>query len=171
LSTKSEQSTLDWRRSKVLELTSQGYNQRDIANKLQVGLGTVNKDLSFLRRQARENLQYHIHDRIPEEYQNCMTGLKRIIKQTTEIADTVTDSKTKLQAYAQLAEGYKYIMELTTGGVIITDAIKYVQGQMDHLNNQEKKILKEIKDKEKGKEGEPTNDSLEDDIKTTNGVF
>jgi hypothetical protein len=55
-----------------------------------------------------------------------MTGLKRIIKQTTEIADTVTDSKTKLQAYAQLAEGYKYIVELTTGGVIITDAIKYV---------------------------------------------
>jgi hypothetical protein len=31
-------------------------------------------------------------------------------------------------------------MELTTGGVIITDAIKYVQGQMDHLNNQEEAI-------------------------------
>jgi hypothetical protein len=59
-------------------------------------------------------------------------------------------------------------MELTTGGVIITDAIKYVQGQMNHLNNQEKKILKDIK--EKGNE-EPTSDSLENDIKTTNGVF
>jgi transposase len=160
---------LDWRRSKVLELTSQGYSQRDIANQLQVGLGTVNKDLSFLRKQARENLQYHIHDKIPEEYQNCMTGLKWIIKQTTEIADTEIDSKTKIQAYAQLAEGYKYITELTTGGVIITDAIKYVQGQMDHLNNQEKKILKDIK--EKGKEGESIGDSSEDDIKTTNGVF
>jgi IS30 family transposase len=169
LSTKSEQSTLDWRRSKVLELTSQGYSQRDIATSLQIGLGTVNKDLSFLRRHARENLQHHIHDRIPEEYQNCMTGLKRIIKQTTEIADTVTDPKTKLQAFAQLTDGYRYIMELTTGGVIITDAIKYVQGQMDHLNNQEKKILKDIKEKEK--EGEPTGDSSEDDIKTANGVF
>jgi hypothetical protein len=155
----------------VLELTSQGYSQRDIANTLQVGLGTINKDLSFLRKQARENLQYHIHDRIPEEYQNCMTGLKRIIKQTTEIADTVTDPKTKLQAFAQLAEGYKYIMELTTGGVIITDAIKYVQGQMDHLNNQEKRLLKDIKEKGKGKEEEPASDSLDDDIKTINGVF
>jgi IS30 family transposase len=170
LSTKSEQSTLDWRRSKVLELTSQGYSQRDIATSLQIGLGTVNKDLTFLRRQARDNLQYHIHDRIPEEYQNCMTGLKRIIKQTTEIADRVTDPKTKLQAFAQLTEGYRYIMELTTGSVIITDAIKYVQGQMSHLNNQEKKLLKDIKDKN-GKE-EPLTDSLEDDdVKTTNGVF
>jgi transcriptional regulator len=84
----------------VLELTSQGYSQRDIATSLQIGLGTVNKDLSFLRKQARENLQYHIHDRIPEEYQNCMTGLKRIIKQTTEIADNVSDPRTKLQAFA-----------------------------------------------------------------------
>jgi hypothetical protein len=58
-------------------------------------------------------------------------------------------------------------MEMTTGGVIITDAIKYVQGQMDHLNNQEKKLLKNIKEKEKE---EPTNYSL-DEIKTTNGVF
>ena len=63
---------------------------------------------------------------------------------------------------------YKYIMEMTTGGVIITDAIKYVQGQMDHLNSEEKKILKGIKEKEKK---ESTKDSLVDDIKTTNGVF
>jgi len=150
----------------VLGLTSQGYSQRDIAKTLQIGLGTVNKDLLFLRQQARENLQYHIHDRIPEEYQNCMTGLKRIIKLTTEIADTVTDPKTKLQAFAQLTDGYRYIMELTTGGVILTDAIKYVQGQMDHLNNQEKKLLKDIKNKE-----EPACDPLGDNIETTNGVF
>jgi IS30 family transposase len=151
-------------------LISEGYSQREIAQKLQIGKSVVNRDILFLRKQARENLQYHIHDKIPEEYQNCMTGLKRIIKQTTEIADAATDSKTKLQAFAQLSEGYKYIMELTTGGVIITDAIKYVQGQMNHLNNQEKKLLKDIRDKdEKGED--PTNDSLEDDVKTTNGVF
>lgn len=95
-----------------------------------------------------------------------MTGLKRIIKLTTEIADTVTDPKTKLQAFAQLTDGYRYIMELTTGGVILTDAIKYVQGQMDHLNNQEKKLLKDIKNKE-----EPACDPLGDNIETTNGVF
>jgi hypothetical protein len=162
--------SIEWRRSKVLELISEGYSQREIAQKLQIGKSVVNRDILFLRKQARENLQYHIHDKIPEEYQNCMTGLKRIIKQTTEIADAATDSKTKLQAFAQLSEGYKYIMELTTGGVIITDAIKYVQGQMNHLNNQEKKLLKDIRDKdEKGED--PTNDSLEDDVKTTNGVF
>jgi hypothetical protein len=164
-----EQKQIEWRRSQVLELASQGYNQRGICQKLQLDKSAVSRDIQFLGKRARENLQYHIHDRIPEEYQNCMTGLKRIIKQTTEIADTAADPKTKLQAFAQLTEGYRYIMELTTGGVIITDAIKYVQGQMNHLNNQEKKILKDIKDKN-GKE-EPVTDSLGDNIQTTNGVF
>ena len=57
-------------------------------------------------------------------------------------------------------------MELTTNGVVITDAIKYVQGQMDYLNKTEKTLLQDIKeDREKDKQ---------EDIgeqKTTNGVF
>lgn len=41
-------------------------------------------------------------------------------------------------------------------------------GQMNHLNNKEKKVIKDIKKKEKE---EPTNDSLDNEIKTTNGVL
>ncbi|MFZ0696679.1 MAG: hypothetical protein WAM88_06010 [Nitrososphaeraceae archaeon] len=53
MSAKSEylkDSKVDWRRNKVLELSSQGYSQRDIASTLQVGLGTVNKDILFLNK-------------------------------------------------------------------------------------------------------------------------
>jgi hypothetical protein len=47
-----------------------------------------------------------------------------------------TDSSTaayRLQALALINDSYKYLMDLTTNGVVITDAIKYVQGQRDHL--------------------------------------
>ena len=37
-------------------------------------------------------------------------------------------------------------------GVVVTDAIKYVQGQMDHLQDQENKLLEEIKHKEESRE-------------------
>jgi hypothetical protein len=167
LSTKERQSeSIEWRRGKVLELSSEGYSQREIAQKLQIGKSVINRDVLFLRKQARENLQYHIHEKIPEEYQNCMTGLKRIIKQTTEIADTAADPKIKLQAFAQLAEGYKYIMELTTGGLIITDAIKYVQGQMNHLDKTENRLLQDIQEKKNGEQQEDFEQQP-----TTNGVF
>ena len=58
---------LEWRCNKVLELSSQGHSQPEIATILQVGLGTVNRDLSFLRQQAKANIKKYIDERLPEE--------------------------------------------------------------------------------------------------------
>jgi hypothetical protein len=55
-------------------------------------------------------------------------------------------------------------MDLTTNGVVITDAIKYVQGQMDHLNKTEKALRQDIKQQKEKEE------DLQDQ-ETTNGVF
>ena len=57
-------------------------------------------------------------------------------------------------------------MDLTTGGVIVTDAIKYVQGRMDHLNATEKKLLQDIKQKD----GQGEEEDIEQQ-KTSNGIF
>ena len=40
----------EWRRAQVLELASQGYNQREISSKLQVDPAAVNRDMMFLRQ-------------------------------------------------------------------------------------------------------------------------
>jgi len=44
LSTKVEQ-RLQWRRDKVRELSVKGYNQRQIASTLKIGLASVNEDM------------------------------------------------------------------------------------------------------------------------------
>jgi hypothetical protein len=117
---------IEWRRSRVLELSSEGYTQREIASKLQIGKGTVTNDLLYLKKQVQENLQNHIQEALPHEYQKCMVGMERNLKHVLEIAETAADPKTKLQARAIANDCYKYIMDLTTNGVVITDAIKYV---------------------------------------------
>jgi DNA-binding transcriptional regulator LsrR (DeoR family) len=71
-----KQQQLEWRRAQVLELASEGYTQREIAAKLQVDLAAVNRDIQFLRQQAQDSLQHHIHEVVPEEYQKCMAGMK-----------------------------------------------------------------------------------------------
>jgi hypothetical protein len=62
----------EWRRNKVLELSSQGYSERDIGSQLQISHITVHRDLVYLKRQAQENLQHHIHEVVPMEYSRCM---------------------------------------------------------------------------------------------------
>jgi hypothetical protein len=95
-----------------------------------------------------------------------MAGINRVLQLTWEIAEKPTDDKTKLQAFAQLNEGYKFKMDLTTNGVVVTDAIKYVQGQMDCLNKSGKAILQDIKRKK-----EESSEEYAMNEKTTNGVF
>ena len=107
-----------------------------------------------------------------------MTGMKRL-KQTLEIAESTSIPRTKLQARAIANDCYKYIMDLTTNGVVITDAIKFVQTNKEKLSmstKEEDKGSKESKEPDYA-DGED-NDHLEEKQEekterqeTTNQVF
>ena len=124
MSSKTERQQINWRRSKVLELNSQGHSQPEISRILQVSLGTVNKDLSYLRQQAHDNLQRHIQQKLPEEYQRCLTGMNQVLKLSWQIANnnnnknndhdlndnnntiTIGDYRTRLQDLALINDCY-----------------------------------------------------------------
>jgi IS30 family transposase len=165
-----QQHEREWRRSKVLELSSQGHSEREIASTLQMHPTTVHRDLAFLRRQAQENLKSHIQENLPEQYQKCINGLNQVLKIGWNIVNSDSSSPAnRLQGLALINDSYKYLMDLTTNGVVVTDAIRYVQGQMDHLNKSEKALLQDIKQKE-GKGEEQQEGDIEQQ-KTTNGIF
>jgi hypothetical protein len=46
LSMQVEHQQIEWRRAKVLGLSSQGGSQREIADTIHIGFGTVNRDLA-----------------------------------------------------------------------------------------------------------------------------
>jgi DNA-binding NarL/FixJ family response regulator len=89
-STKNIDKQIQWRRTKVLELSSQGNTQSDIAKTLRVGEATISRDISYLRQQARLNLKTHINAKLPEEYQNCMTGINQVLRICWEIVSKST---------------------------------------------------------------------------------
>jgi hypothetical protein len=144
LNSKMQQQQIEWRRAKVLELSSQGYSQIEIASNLQIDKSVISRDMAYLRNQAQAILRVHIQDKLPEEYQNCMVGINQVLKICWDIVNksrnlnnndnngqtvTMTDNKTVLQALALINDCNKYKMDLTTNGVIITDAIKFVQNK------------------------------------------
>jgi hypothetical protein len=98
-----------------------------------------------------------------------MVGMKRNLKQTLEIAETASDPKTKLQARAIANDCYKYIIDLTTNGVVVTDALKYVNSKLSHLNGEQKKMLDIIKSKGRDTESETNKEEI--DVVRSNGAF
>jgi|SRR5215204_5551232 len=110
---------------------------------LKMGNDTVYIDVVYLNKQAQDNLKTHVQEKLLVQYQKRMAGLQQVLKITWHIVNS--DSSTaanKLQALALISDSYKYLMDLMTNGVVITNAIKYVQGQMEHLNGREKKYCR-----------------------------
>jgi hypothetical protein len=148
-------------------------------------------DISSLRQQAQINLRTHINDKLPEEYQNCMVGINQVLKICWEIVNksrgvdndngqtvTVTDNKTVLQALALINDCNKYKMDLTTNGVVITDAIKFVQMNKEKLTMSSKEDEKESEEPDYNEdkdqleeEQEEETGELDEQDKTTNQVF
>jgi predicted flavoprotein YhiN len=136
LSTKTQQ--IEWRRDRVLELSSQGFRQSDIANALHVNKSIISKDMAHLKQQARENLQKHISETIPAEYQKAMNSLNQVLRMSWSIVSKTEDEKTKLQALILINDVNKYRTEFVTNGGIVNDALRIVQSKMEHLNGEEK---------------------------------
>jgi predicted transcriptional regulator len=113
---------VQWRRDKVQELCSKGYNQREISQILQVGLATVNRDISYLRNQATTNIRRYIDVRLPEEYEKCMVGLNAITREAWNTTQSTEDKREKIQALSLAKECYSMKIDLLTDATVVDDA-------------------------------------------------
>src|SRR5919202_6776721 len=121
-----QQNQVEWRRDKVQELCSKGYSQREISQVLQVGLATVNRDISHLRSQAKEKIKKYIDERLPEEYEKCLVGLTAITKEAWNTAHETEDKREKIQALSLAKECYSMKLDLLTNATVVDDAIRFV---------------------------------------------
>jgi hypothetical protein len=162
---------VQWRRDKVQEIYSKGYSQREISQVLQVGLATVNRDISYLRSQAKTNIKKYIDERLPEEYEKYLVGLNAITKEAWNTANQTEDKREKIQALSLAKECYSMKLDLLTNATVVDDAIRFV-------SHRSKENLKSSTEGDKEESNEPNydeNDHLEqqkiEEIKTINQVF
>jgi hypothetical protein len=121
-----------------------------------------------------------------------MVGINQVLKICWEIVNksrnvdnnngngrtmTMIDNKTVLQALALINDCNKYKMDLTTNGVVITDAIRFVQTNKEKLGmttaKEDKESRKFDSDEEKDRLKEEHNEEKTAELKeeTTNQVF
>jgi hypothetical protein len=133
----------------VQELCSKGYSQREISQVLQVGLATVNRDISYLRNQSKTNIKRYIDERLPEEYEKCLVGLTAITKEAWNTAANTEDKREKIQALSLAKECYSMKLDLLTNATVVDDAIRFVSSKSkenrksSHNGNEDDKESKE----------------------------
>jgi hypothetical protein len=144
---------IEWRRSRVLELSSQGRTEREVATILKVGAATVGRDLSYLNKQARDNLRSHIQERLPTQYLKCQNGLSQVLKMAWNTVNMDSINQTnKLQALSLISDVYKYQLELSINSGVISEAMKFVSRKTEQLNTFHKQGDNDGKKRTIGKE-------------------
>jgi transposase len=124
----------EWRRNQVLELSSKGLSQSDIAKILQISISTISRDLYLLREQAKDNIKKYIDERLPAEYEKCLVGLNSILKEAWITAAKAEDKREKLQALSLAKECYSMKLELLTNATVVDDAIRFVSEKSQNKN-------------------------------------
>ena len=138
---------------------SKGYSQREISQILQVGLATVNRDISYPRNQAKANIKKYIDERLPEEYEKCLVGLNAITKEAWNTANNTEDKREKIQALSLAKECYSMKMDLLTNATVVDDAIRFVSSK-----SKEKLKLSTAGDEDNKESNEPDCDEDKDQL-------
>jgi hypothetical protein len=100
---------------------------------LQVSIGTVNRDLSILRQQAKHSIKKYIDERLPEEYEKCLVGLDAITKEAWNTANNTEDNREKIQALSLAKESYSMKFDLLTSATVVDDPIRFVSKSKEYL--------------------------------------
>jgi predicted transcriptional regulator len=121
-----KEDAIDLRRERVLELTSQGYSQRQIANMLQTSHRTVGFDQIFLRQKAKDNIRHYTDERLPEEYEKCLVSINSINREAWTIVQGTEDNKEKIQALSLAKECCSMKLDLLIKVSVMDDAVRFV---------------------------------------------
>jgi hypothetical protein len=80
-----------------------------------------------LRQQAKEKIARYVDERLPEEYEKCLVGLKCILKEAWTMSQTDDNTKMdKIKALTLAKECYAVKLGLLTNATVVDDVIRFV---------------------------------------------
>lgn len=150
---KYDRANIELRRSKILDLLSQGIPQNIIAQQLNVSTATVSLDIQYLEETAKENIEKHIHETLPMQYAKVQSGLNQVLRKAWEVVNKEhVDDKTKLQSLALINDSYRLLMELVSDGSVIKEAMSFVKKVLAPSEQEENQVVEELQNQEEEEE-------------------
>jgi hypothetical protein len=94
---------------------------------------TTGEPHHFEETQAQQNIQKHIKETMPEEYQKANVRMDQVLKKVWYIANATADERVRLQDLALIDQCNSHKMDLITNGSIVSESLKYVNSKAEKL--------------------------------------
>ncbi len=88
------QALIEWRRAQALTMYAAGKTMTAIAEKLQVDISTISRDIAYLRQEAKEKQAEYIED-LPFRHKMRSANMDKAIAELWQLYENETDRKAK----------------------------------------------------------------------------
>jgi hypothetical protein len=114
---------LEWRRNRIMELRSRGYNQDEIAVQLGIGQATVCRDLKHIRQSLLQSSEGYL-GQMNFDNEKMMVGLDQSLKELWKIVgDPATNAKEKLHAQSLIMQCLDKMRQANDGRRVIKEKV------------------------------------------------
>ena len=97
---------------------------------LQIPLSDVNRDLKFLRQEAKQNIQHYVDEYLPAEFQYCLDALNMIVKEMWALQPQ--DNREFMQSRTLIKDCCAMRIDLLSSATVVDRAVKFVD---NHIHN------------------------------------
>jgi transcriptional regulator len=128
------------RRERVLQLTSQGLNQQEIADKLNWSQATVSNDINYLKRASVDKLRQHI-GHLAFQYDQVRANLELLRREGWALFEKTQDERIKAMLINTLMGVNETILQVQAAGDMINqemlaetqDIIEETREELEHM--------------------------------------
>jgi predicted transcriptional regulator len=125
------------RRQAVLELSAQGHNQQEIANKLVISQKTVSNDLAWLREDAVEFVRKN-REQIAFEYRQVISNFYQLRKLAWNHYHSTASEGIKIDLYSIISNINNNVMSILSAGDLIETEL--LEKSKEQVKEREKEL-------------------------------
>ncbi|PWU79994.1 MAG: hypothetical protein DLM72_14505 [Candidatus Nitrosopolaris wilkensis] len=116
------------RRDKVRELLAQGESKSSVCRITNTSITTINRDIVWIKEQARDNIKRYADEIFPEQYQQCLDLLATVTREASNTAFTARDNREKISALSLVKDCVSLKADLLSNVNLVDRTIAYVEG-------------------------------------------
>lgn len=164
---------IEIRREAVLELSSKGWTQQQIAQKLGYSQAQISKDLAVIRSKARDELTNHYLE-LPIRYRMVLSNLEQIRKEAWQTVANTQDARSKSVLFNTLIAVNREILDVIAAGDLIEQEVANAEliakEAKEDLVKAKQKLAEQAGSKIEGKDPPNEGFDLENSISTTSSL-
>jgi predicted transcriptional regulator len=135
-----------WRQERIMRYLSMGYSQTSISEMLGISQAAVSQNVAALTKAAEANINKHIEETLPFEYEKARSLYEEIKNRAVLISDNTEHDRDRISALALAKDCEEALMELQKDGGRIKKAIKVKAKFEDRLDELEARQQQEIEE-------------------------